>query len=84
MRSERLRVVDLYCGAGGFSFGFQQEGFDILALGHRSNDKLINSTQSVYAHLIGNPPQLLEVYGRSSSIQYGSVVNSAARYLASQ
>ena len=31
------------------------ESLDILALGHRSNDKLINSTQSVYAHLIGNP-----------------------------
>ena len=36
MRSERLRVVDLYCGAGGFSFGFQQEGFDII-LGIASN-----------------------------------------------
>jgi len=32
------------------------EGFDLLALGHRSNDKLINSIQSVYAYLIGNPP----------------------------
>jgi len=32
------------------------EGLDILALGHRSNDEFINSTQSVYAHLIGNPP----------------------------
>jgi len=33
-----------------------REGLDVLALGHRSNDKLINSIQSVYAHLIGNPP----------------------------
>lgn len=26
-----LRVVDLYCGAGGFSEGFRQAGFDIVA-----------------------------------------------------
>jgi len=25
-----LTVVDLFCGAGGFSFGFRQEGFDII------------------------------------------------------
>jgi len=25
-----LTVVDLFCGAGGFSHGFQQEGFDIV------------------------------------------------------
>ena len=26
-----LKVVDLYCGAGGFSEGFRQLGFDIVA-----------------------------------------------------
>jgi len=26
----KLRVVDLFCGAGGFSFGFHKEGFDII------------------------------------------------------
>jgi len=25
-----LTVVDIFCGAGGFSFGFRQEGFDII------------------------------------------------------
>lgn len=28
--SKRLRVVDLFCGAGGFSLGFKQLGFDIV------------------------------------------------------
>ena len=27
----KLRVVDLFCGAGGFSEGFRQAGFQILA-----------------------------------------------------
>ncbi len=28
--SKRLRVVDFFCGAGGFSLGFKQLGFDIV------------------------------------------------------
>lgn len=28
--SKKLRVVDFFCGAGGFSEGFRQQGFDII------------------------------------------------------
>lgn len=30
MESSKLKVIDLFCGCGGFSYGFQQAGFEIL------------------------------------------------------
>lgn len=30
MKKNKLRVIDFFCGAGGFSEGFRQQGFDIV------------------------------------------------------
>lgn len=30
MRSDKLSVIDIFCGAGGFSEGFREQGFDIV------------------------------------------------------
>ncbi|MDZ7586241.1 MAG: DNA cytosine methyltransferase, partial [Patescibacteria group bacterium] len=30
MKNKKLRVIDFFCGAGGFSEGFRQQGFDIV------------------------------------------------------
>ena len=38
MRSVNASVVDLFCGAGGMSLGFQQAGFDVVA-GFDSNEE---------------------------------------------
>ncbi|MBA7592141.1 hypothetical protein ES708_34318 [subsurface metagenome] len=32
MAKSGLRVLDLFCGAGGFSEGFRQAGFEIVSL----------------------------------------------------
>ena len=32
MKNNKLVAIDLFCGCGGFSYGFQQAGFD-MALG---------------------------------------------------
>ena len=37
-----MRCIDLFCGAGGLSYGFQQEGFDVL-LGIDNNAKALES-----------------------------------------
>ena len=30
MKQNKLTVIDFFCGAGGFSEGFKQQGFDII------------------------------------------------------
>lgn len=37
---EDLRVIDLFCGAGGFSLGFEQAGFNIVAAVDRNESAL--------------------------------------------
>lgn len=46
--SDRLKVVDLFCGAGGFSEGFRQAGFDIVLAIDFDEDAL-------QTHMINHP-----------------------------
>ena len=43
-----MKVVDLFCGAGGFSEGFRQAGFDIVAA-------VDNNSQALTSHQINHP-----------------------------
>jgi DNA (cytosine-5)-methyltransferase 1 len=36
----KLKVLDLFCGAGGFSYGFKSAGFEIVAGIDRDLDSL--------------------------------------------
>lgn len=44
MLNKKLKVLDLFCGAGGFSKGFEQAGFNII--GGIDNDLLVEETYS--------------------------------------
>jgi DNA (cytosine-5)-methyltransferase 1 len=37
-----MRTVDLFAGCGGFSLGFQQAGFDIVAAFDRRQPAMLN------------------------------------------
>ena len=52
----RVRAVDLFCGAGGFSLGFKQAGWEIVAA--FDNDPL---AVEVYHHLVGAEAKLADV-----------------------
>ena len=36
-----LKIVDLFCGAGGFSLGFEREGFDSILAIDKWNDAVL-------------------------------------------
>lgn len=65
--SDGLRVVNLYCGAGGFSFGFLQERFDVI-LG-------IDSELAVKDTFLANHPEIEFLHSDmrkvSSELLYG-------------
>ncbi len=47
MGRKALRVIDIYCGAGGFSLGFKQAGFDIVLGIDRWNKALVTYESNI-------------------------------------
>ena len=47
-----MRVVDLFCGAGGFSLGLRQEGFEVVA-GYDNEPKAIAVHRTNLPHTPG-------------------------------
>jgi DNA (cytosine-5)-methyltransferase 1 len=49
MKDNRLNIVDIFCGAGGFSEGFRQAGYDVL-LGIDCNPPAIMTYNKAHSH----------------------------------
>lgn len=67
---KKIRVVDFFCGAGGFSEGFRQQGFDIIkgidfwqpAIdSHNLNHNLNDSTKDILDFWGKNPVDIKEI-----------------------
>ena len=64
-----LSVIDLFCGAGGFSLGFEQAGFEVLA-------GVDNDTRAVDAYR-KNFPQASAITGDVASLDGGPLMTTA-------
>jgi len=60
---KRYSVVDLFCGAGGFSQGFREEGFDIL-LGVDNDPSAIRSYKANFPEAVALAEDVKQVTGR--------------------
>lgn len=63
-KSKRLTVVDFFCGAGGFSEGFRQQGFDVL-MGVDYWATAVDS-HNLNHNLNDTPKDILDFWGCSS------------------
>ena len=62
MIKKRIKVVDLFCGIGGLSNGFFQEGFDVVA-GY-DNDKSCKFAYKVNNHAKFHLANITKVTGK--------------------
>lgn len=62
---KRTRVIDFFCGAGGFSEGFRQQGFEVI-MGIDKWQPAIN-THNLNHHLSDMPKDVLDFVGGNSS-----------------
>ncbi|QQS61692.1 MAG: DNA cytosine methyltransferase [Candidatus Moraniibacteriota bacterium] len=64
MKNKKIRVIDFFCGAGGFSEGFRQQGFDVI-MGVDNWQPAID-THNLNHGLKDTTKNVLDFWGKSS------------------
>ena len=47
MRDNKLIAIDLFCGCGGFSYGFQQAGFEMASRNIMLDEAMVQSASRI-------------------------------------